>query len=317
MIKIAIVGYGNLGKAVEAHLKNYPDLQCIGIFSRRDNLKTQIYPSFHYDELLNGEHDIDVCILCGSSDQDLMSQTQELSQYYNCIDSFDIHRLIPEHLDNVDKTSKRAKKTSIISVGWDPGLFSWQRLLFETITPIGTSETFWGKGVSQGHSNAILNVEGVKKAVQYTIPNTETLKKVQAGLSYDKEEKHERHCYVVADEKDHDRIKQDIITMPHYFAGTKTLVYFVSEEELKRNHHGKPHGGIVTRYGQTGDFNQTMSFNLDLEDNPSFTATVLIVCARAAFKMNKSKRFGAFTIFDLSLTDLSDKPRSTLIKDLL
>lgn len=317
MINIAIVGYGNLGKAVEAQISQHPDLNCIGIFSRRENLDSKIYPSYHYEELFNSNLNIDVCILCGSSEKDLQIQTAELAQYYNCIDSFDIHSLIPQHLKNVHANASKYETSSIVSVGWDPGLFSLQRLIFEAIMPQGKTETFWGKGVSQGHSNAIKTIEGVIDAIQYTIPNEEVMAAVRRNEDIDPSLKHERHCYVCANKEDQERIKNEIINMSHYFKGQKTIVNFITEEEMLENHQGMPHGGHVIRSAESNSYHHNLSFELALENNPNFTAAILIACSRAVYRLNKEGRYGAFTIFDLSMKDMSINSREDLIKRLL
>lgn len=308
MINVAIIGYGNLGKGVEQGLKHHEDVHCFGVFTKRDpkSVKTLYAPVYAYDELLNYQKEIDVCILCGSSKNDLPQQTPFLSQYFNCVDSFDMHDLVSEHLNKTQVSCHANQKTAIVSVGWDPGLFSLQRALFASVLPAGKNFTFWGKGVSQGHSQAVRKIAGVIDAVQYTVPDASLINKIKAHEEVEKS-RHQRVCYVVADEKDHERIHDEIINMPHYFKGQKTSVHFITQEEMTENHQGMAHGGRVLRQGEsTADHQHLMSFSLALDSNPEFTALVLIAYAKAAYRLNQKGQYGAMTILDVPVSALSD-----------
>lgn len=321
-IRIGIVGYGNLGKGVEKAISQNNDLELVAIFTRRspESIPAQT-KVVALSEILSFKGKIDVMILCGGSSTDLPEQVLEISAHFNTVDSFDTHAKIPEYFAKVDKCTKANNTLSLISTGWDPGLFSMARLLGESILPQGETYTFWGKGLSQGHSDAVRRLEGVKNAVQYTIPIEAALEKVRAGENptLTTAEKHERVCYVVAkDEADKTEIEHNIKTMPNYFSDYNTTVHFISEEELNRNHNKMPHGGIVMRTGQTGDMNnQRIEFNLTLDSNPEFTSSVLVAYSRAIAKMAKEGKKGACTVFDIPLGYLSPKTAEQLRTELL
>lgn len=323
MIKIAIVGYGNLGRGVERALKQSADMELVGVFSRRNpaNVQTDGAPAFAMEELIAQKGKIDVCILCGGSATDLPIQTPEITKNFNTIDSFDTHAKIPEHYVNVDQAAKENQTVSIISTGWDPGLFSLNRLYAESILPQGDTYTFWGKGVSQGHSDALRRIEGVADAIQYTIPKSEVIEKLKAGekLELTTRDKHLRECFVVLEETaDEKAIKEEIVTMPNYFDEYDTIVHFITAEELKRDHHAMPHGGTVLRTGTTHeDTKQVIEYNLQLESNPEFTASVLVAYARACARLAEEKQFGAFTVLDIAPKYLSPVDDATLRKELL
>lgn len=308
-IKVGIAGYGNLGKGVESALLHTDDMELVGIFTRRapETVKTATgAPVYSWDEAKNMQNDIDVMILCGGSANDLPTQTAEMAQYFNVIDSFDTHANIPEHFDMVDAVSKKSGKISIISVGWDPGLFSLNRLFGQAILPDGCDYTFWGKGVSQGHSDAIRRIPGVKDGKQYTIPSDEALERVRNGENPEltTREKHTRECFVVAEEgADKEKIRKAIVTMPNYFADYDTTVHFISQEELDRDHSGIPHGGVVFRTGVTGinsEHKHVIEYKLTLDSNPGFTSSVLVAYARAAFRMYSENQCGCKTVFDVA-----------------
>lgn len=308
-IRVGIAGYGNLGKGVESALLHTEDMELVGIFTRRapETVKTATgAPVYSWDEAKNMQNDIDVMILCGGSANDLPTQTAEMAQYFNVIDSFDTHANIPEHFDMVDAVSKKSGKISIISVGWDPGLFSLNRLFGQAILPDGCDYTFWGKGVSQGHSDAIRRIPGVKDGKQYTIPSDEALEKVRNGENPEltTREKHTRECFVVAEEgADKEEIRKAIVTMPNYFADYDTTVHFISQEELDRDHSGIPHGGVVFRTGVTGingEHKHVIEYKLTLDSNPGFTSSVLVAYARAAFRMHSENQCGCKTVFDVA-----------------
>lgn len=308
-IKVGIAGYGNLGKGVESALLHTEDMELVGIFTRRapETVKTATgAPVYSWDEAKNMQNDIDVMILCGGSANDLPTQTAEMAQYFNVIDSFDTHANIPEHFDMVDAVSKKSGKISIISVGWDPGLFSLNRLFGQAILPDGCDYTFWGKGVSQGHSDAIRRIPGVKDGKQYTIPSDEALERVRNGENPEltTREKHTRECFVVAEEgADKEEIRKAIVTMPNYFADYDTTVHFISQEELDRDHSGIPHGGVVFRTGVTGingEHKHVIEYKLTLDSNPGFTSSVLVAYARAAFRMYSENQCGCKTVFDVA-----------------
>ncbi|MBE7023230.1 MAG: diaminopimelate dehydrogenase [Ruminococcaceae bacterium] len=326
-IRIGIYGYGNLGKGVEAAIRQNPDMELVGVFTRRSpesvSTRTEGVSVFHADELVNMTDKIDVLILCGGSATDLPVQTPELAKYFNVIDSFDTHARIPEHFENVDKTAKESGKIGIISVGWDPGMFSLNRLYASAVLPDGKDYTFWGKGVSQGHSDAIRRIEGVADAKQYTIPVEDALNAVRNGSAPElsTRQKHTRECFVVVEEgADKERIENEIKTMPNYFADYETTVHFISREELERDHSGIPHGGFVIRSGKTGinlEHNHIIEYSLKLDSNPEFTASVIVAYARAAYKLNKAGESGCKTVFDIAPGLLSAKDPTELRKDLL
>ncbi len=326
MIKIAIAGYGNLGKGVECAIEQNPDMELFGVFTRRnpDDVKTLTgAKAYNIKDIANYKNDIDVVIICGGSATDLPVQTPELAANFNVVDSFDTHAKIPEHFKNVDKVAKESKKVAMISVGWDPGMFSLNRLFSEAILPDGKTYTFWGKGVSQGHSDAIRRINGVVDARQYTVPIDKALDAVRNGENPDltAREMHLRDCYVVVEEgADKAEIEKQIKTMPNYFADYDTTVTFITEEELKRDHSGIPHGGFVIRSGKTGlnnENNHIVEYSLKLDSNPEFTSSVLVAYARAAYKMNNEGMYGCKTVYDVPPAYLSPKSYDELISHLL
>ena len=326
-IRVAILGYGNLGRGVELALRANPDMCLTAFFTRRDPASVRTLtpgvPVYRTDKLMEMQGEIDVLILCGGSATDLPVQSVEYAKYFNIIDSFDNHAKIPEHFDAVDESALAGGKTALISVGWDPGMFSLQRLLGNCILPNGSDYTFWGKGVSQGHSDAIRRIEGVKNGKQYTIPVPEALERVRAGENPEltTRQKHTRECFVVAEEgADLDRIEREIKTMPNYFEPYDTTVHFISQEELDRDHAGIPHGGFVMRSGVTGEHGETkqmIEYSLKLGSNPEFTSSVLVCCARAVYRMNQNGQTGCKTIFDVPPAYLSPKSGAELRKALL
>lgn len=308
-MRIAIAGYGNLGRGVECAVQNAPDAELVGVFTRRnpEDVQTQTGVPVYPMEAAAGMADqIDVMILCGGSANDLPKQTAELAAYFNVIDSFDTHAKIPEHFDTVDAVCKKSGKIGIISVGWDPGLFSLNRLYAQAVLPNGKDYTFWGKGVSQGHSDAIRRIPGVKDARQYTIPVEEAVERVRRGENPElsTREKHTRECFVVAEEgADKAAIETAIKTMPNYFADYDTTVHFISQEELDRDHSGIPHGGSVLRTGTTGlhgENSHVIEYKLTLDSNPQFTSSVLLAYARAAYRLSCEGVCGCKTVFDIA-----------------
>lgn len=323
-IRIAIVGYGNLGRGAEAVIKAQPDLALAGIFTRRDpsDLASETEtPVFQLGSLDDKRDDIDVLILCGGSKSDLPEQTPTLAAHFPVVDSFDTHARIPEHFANVDAVATASKTVAIISVGWDPGLFSLNRMLGEAILPEGETYTFWGRGLSQGHSDAVRRVPGVAAGVQYTIPSDDAIARVRGGEQPElsTREKHDRECYVVLEENaDPEVVREAIVTMPDYFEPYRTTVHFISQEELDRDHAGMPHGGFVIRSGSTGDAHlQSLEFSLALDSNPEFTASVLVAYARAAHRLQLQGQYGAKTIFDVPPGLLSPKSGEMLRAELL
>ena len=325
-LKIAIAGYGNLGRGVESAVRKTPDMELIAVFSRRDpsTVKTRTgVPVYKMEDAVKMKDDIDVVILCGGSATDLPEQTPALAQYFNVVDSFDTHAKIPEHFAKVDEACKKSGKVGIISIGWDPGLFSLNRLLGQAVLPDGKDYTFWGKGVSQGHSDAIRRIKGVKDARQYTIPVDEAVAKVRNGENPEltTREKHTRECFVVAEEgADLAAIENEIKTMPNYFADYDTTVHFISEEELKRDHNGIPHGGMVLRSGVTGLENENkhlIEFKLTLDSNPEFTSSVLVAYARAAYRLSKEGVSGCKTILDIAPAYIHPQSPDELRKTIL
>ncbi len=304
MIKVGICGYGNLGKGVETALKKASDMQLVGIFTRRDPKSLHHRLSYSISDLKKFEDQLDVLILCGGSATDLPIQTPMFAGRFNVVDSFDTHAKIQDHFMNVDKAAKIGRKTAIISTGWDPGLFSLNRLYMASILPDGKDYTFWGKGVSQGHSDAIRRIKGVKDARQYTIPKEEALTRVRnlENPELTVRDKHLRECYVVLEEgADAASIEQEIKNMPYYFAEYDTYVHFISEEELLKNHSGIPHGGFVIRTGSTSEgVHHKIEYSLSLDSNPEFTGSVLVAYARACYQMNKEGKFGCQTVFDIA-----------------
>ncbi len=323
MIRIGIIGYGNLGKGVEKAVNAAEDMELIGVFTRRNKESVHTISGaavYSVNELENFVGKADVMILCGGSATDLPKQTAQYVKLFNTVDSFDTHAKIPEHFAAVDAAAKESGKIGLISVGWDPGLFSVARMLFGAVLPDGNDYTFWGRGVSQGHSDAIRRVAGVKDARQYTVPVQAAVDAVRKGENpvLTTREKHTRECYVVAEEgADKARIEREIKEMPNYFSDYDTTVHFISEEELLKNHAGLPHGGFVLRSGATGENKHLLEFSLKLDSNPEFTASVLTAYARAAAKMNAAGECGAKTVFDVPLKYLSDKDYGYLIAHLL
>lgn len=321
-IKIGIVGYGNLGRGVEAGLKKHPDMELVGIFSRRDpkDLDTTA-PAYIIDDILDFKEKIDVLILCGGSKTDIPKQGPALAEHFNTVDAYDTHALMPKHFAVMDEVAKENKNVSVIATGWDPGLFSLNRLIQEAILPAGETYTFWGRGLSQGHSDAVRRVSGVKKAAQYTVPDALMIEDIQAGkkVEYDQKNAHVREVYAVLEaEADPVMVEKTIIEMPDYFEGYRTSVSFISEEEFEANHQGMRHGGHVIRQGQTSDdMISTIEFGLTLESNPEFTAAVNIVYARAAYKLAEAEQYGAKTVFDIPPIYLSSKSHDEIIKNLL
>ncbi len=316
MIRLGILGYGNLGRGVEKAVQHTNDVKLCAVFTRRDpsqlKIQTAGVPVYSADDLAAHKDDIDVLILCGGSANDLPVQTPEAAKYFNVVDSFDTHARVPEHFANVDAAAKAAGKVGIISIGWDPGLFSLMRLYSNAVLPDGSDYTFWGRGVSQGHSDAIRRIEGVKDARQYTVPVPAALEKVRNGENpvLSTREKHTRECYVVAEEgADKAKIENAIKTMPNYFADYDTTVNFISEEELKAKHNAIPHGGSVIRTGTTGDGTNkhVIEFSLKLDSNPEFTSSVLVSFARAAYRLNSEGATGCKTIFDIPPAYLIDR----------
>lgn len=314
-IRIGILGYGNLGKGVECAVKQNEDMKLTAVFTRRapETLKilTEGVPVYPAAEAAAHADEVDVLILCGGSATDLPEQTPEMAKYFNVIDSFDTHARIPEHFANVDAAAKASGRVGIISCGWDPGMFSLNRVYASAVLPAGKDYTFWGKGVSQGHSDAVRRIEGVLDARQYTIPVEEALDQVRSGSNPEltTRQKHTRECFVVAEEgADLARIEKEIVTMPNYFADYDTTVHFISMEEMKANHSGIPHGGFVIRSGKTGwneEYNNVIEYSLKLDSNPAFTSSVIVAYARAAYRMAKEGVSGCKTVFDVAPAQLS------------
>lgn len=319
MIRIGICGYGNLGKGVEKAIKYNPDMELVGIFSRRD-IQTK-EPLIKIEEFEKNKKNIDVVIMCGGSATDLPEQVPMFAKLYNTVDSFDTHKNIPEYYDTVDKINKQSNTVSLISAGWDPGLFSINRLYSEAIIPNGKTYTFWGKGVSQGHSDAIRRIKGVKNAIQYTIPIEKAIEQIRNKKlpELTNKEKHIRECYVVLEENaDKDEVQEKIKSMKNYFLEYDTIVHFITEEELKTNHSKMPHGGFVIHSGATSEKNkQVIEYSLKLDSNPEFTASVLVAYARAVYRLSLKGEYGAKTVLDISPVLISPKTRQRIIKELL
>ena len=323
-MKIAIAGYGNLGRGVELSITQNSDLELFGVFTRRapESVKTETGAKvYSLDDILKYKDEIDVVVICGGSAKDLPEQTPALAKHFNVVDSFDTHAKIPEHFKNVDESAKESKKIAVISGGWDPGMFSLNRLYASCILPDGKDYTFWGKGVSQGHSDAIRRIDGVADARQYTIPVPEALTAARSGENPDltTRQKHTRECFVVAQEgADKERIENEIKTMPNYFADYDTTVHFITQEELNRDHKGIPHGGFVIRSGKTASGStHVIEYSLKLDSNPEFTSSVLVACARAAYRMQQDGLTGAKTMFDIAPSYLSEKTAEELRKEML
>ena len=314
-MKIAILGYGNLGRGIESAVRQNDDMELAAVFTRRDpdtvKLHTAGVPVYHVDKAKEMADEIDVLVICGGSATDLPVQTPEYARYFNVIDSFDTHAKIPQHFANVDATAKAGGHVALISCGWDPGMFSLNRLYANAILPEGNDYTFWGKGVSQGHSDAIRRIEGVKNAKQYTIPVESALEAVRSGSNPEltTRQKHTRECFVVAEEgADLAKIEETIKNMPNYFSDYDTTVHFITEEELETNHSGIPHGGFVFRTGVTGlnkEHKHVIEYSLKLDSNPEFTSSVLLAYARAVYRLNKEGQKGCKTVFDIAPAYLS------------
>ncbi|WP_072524853.1 diaminopimelate dehydrogenase [Clostridium sp. Marseille-P3244] len=326
-IRIGILGYGNLGRGVECAVRQNPDMELAAVFTRRSpenvDILTEGVPVCHVKDAADWQDKIDVMILCGGSATDLPEQTPQFARMFNVIDSFDTHARIPEHYANVDAAAREGNKVGIISVGWDPGMFSLNRLYANALLPEGKDYTFWGKGVSQGHSDAIRRVEGVKDAKQYTIPVEAALEAVRNGENPDltTRQKHTRECFVVLEEgADAAKVEEEIKTMPNYFSDYDTTVHFISEEELKRDHSGIPHGGFVLRSGHTGwngENSHLIEYSLKLDSNPEFTSSVLVAYARAAYRLSREGVSGCRTVFDIAPAYLSAKDGEELRRTML
>ena len=314
-IRVGIAGYGNLGRGVECAVKHNPDMELKAVFTRRDPASVKILTEsasvYHIDAAEKLKDEIDVLIICGGSATDLPEQTPYFAQWFNVVDSFDTHARSPEHFANVDKAARESGHIGMISIGWDPGMFSLNRMYANAILTNGMDYTFWGKGVSQGHSDAIRRIEGVKNGKQYTIPVEAALESVRKGENpvLTTRQKHVRECFVVAEEgADLERIEREIKTMPNYFDEYDTTVHFITEEELLRDHSGIPHGGFVIRSGRTGwndENSHVIEYSLKLDSNPEFTASVIVAYARAAYRMHQEGQTGCKTIFDVAPTYLS------------
>ena len=316
-IRIGIMGYGNLGRGVECAIKQNPDMKLTAVFTRRDpetvKILTEGVKIYRAEEAGSMAGEIDVLILCGGSATDLPVQTPEYAKYFNVVDSFDTHAKIPEHFAAVDQAARESGHVAVISAGWDPGMFSLSRVYGEAVLPDGANYTFWGKGVSQGHSDAIRRIKGVKDARQYTIPVESALEAIRSGETpeFTTRQMHTRECFVVAEEgADKEAIEREIVTMPNYFADYDTTVHFISEEEMKRDHSKLPHGGFVLRSGRTGwelEHKHIIEYSLKLDSNPEFTSSVIAACARAAFRMKNEGQTGCKTILDIPPAYLSAK----------
>ncbi len=325
MIKIGIYGYGNLGRGVEAAIKKNKDMELVAVFTRRDPkdlvINTKTAGVYNVKDVLNFKDKIDIMIICGGSRTDLPVQTPNLAKNFNVIDSFDTHAHVSEHFEHVDLEAKASNHTAVISVGWDPGMFSINRCMMESILPDGSSYTFWGKGVSQGHSDAIRRIPGVKDARQYTVPVPSALEKVRNGENpyLTTREKHTRLCYVVVEDgADKARIENDIKTMPDYFVDYDTTVNFISQEELDKNHKGLPHGGFVIRSGETSEgVKHVIEYSLKLDSNPEFTGSILVAFARGCYKKFMNKDYGCKTVFDFAPSEISPVSVQDLLKHTL
>ncbi|MBU8792408.1 MULTISPECIES: diaminopimelate dehydrogenase [Bacillaceae] len=323
-IRLGIVGYGNLGKGAVKAIKETPDMELVAVFTRREpeslTLNDSSVKAVHISDAINFKDEIDVMLLCGGSATDLPEQTPHFASMFNTVDSFDTHAKIPEFYQSVDEAASKNNTTAIISVGWDPGLFSINRVMADAIIPNGENYTFWGKGLSQGHSDAVRRVNGVKNGVQYTIPSEKAIEKVRSGENPKLEtaEKHRRVCYIVPEDgADTAAIENEIKTMPNYFADYETEVNFITDEELQRDHSKAPHGGFVIRGGNTGDNKQIYEFSLKLDSNPEFTASVLVAYARAAHRLSQEKQYGAKTVYDVAPAYISPRSQEDLRRDYL
>ncbi len=324
-IRVAIAGYGNLGRGVESALAQSPDMRLVGVFSRRDpasvTLLDSSVPVHAMSTIEQYQDEVDVMILCGGSKTDLPEQGPYLAQFFNTVDSFDTHAKVPEYYAALDQSARDAGRVALLSVGWDPGLFSLNRLFGEAILPEGETYTFWGKGLSQGHSDAVRRVPGVQSGVQYTLPSEEAIARVRSGEQPEltTREKHKRECYVVlAEGADADVVRDSIVTMPDYFADFDTTVHFIDQDTFAKEHSSMPHGGFVIRSGKTGEQNtQTIEYSLALGSNPEFTASVLVAYARAVHRLARVSDIGAKTVFDIAPGLLSPKSPAQLRKELL
>ncbi|NLC99523.1 MAG: diaminopimelate dehydrogenase [Gammaproteobacteria bacterium] len=324
-IRVAIAGYGNLGRGVESALAQNPDMRLVGVFSRRDpasvTLLDSSVPVYAMDTIEQYQDDVDVMILCGGSKSDLPEQGPYLAQFFNTVDSFDTHAKVPEYYAALDQSARESGRVAMLSVGWDPGLFSLNRLFGEAILPEGETYTFWGKGLSQGHSDAVRRVPGVQSGVQYTLPSEDAIARVRSGERPEltTREKHKRECYVVlAEGAEADVVRESIVTMPDYFADFDTTVNFIDQATFEKEHSSMPHGGFVIRSGNTGvDSKQTIEYSLALGSNPEFTASVLVAYARAVHRLARVNDIGAKTVFDIAPGLLSPKSPAQLRKELL
>lgn len=323
MIKVGIIGYGNLGRGVEKAVLKASDIECVGVFTRRnpESVKTVTGLPVYSMQDLKKFSDVDVMIICGGSATDLPIMTKGILKDFNTVDSFDTHAKIPEYYEELDKVAKENNHLGAISIGWDPGLFSIARMLFGALLPDGNDYTFWGKGVSQGHSDAIRRIEGVKNAIQYTIPKEQALEQVRNGSNpnLSARDKHLRECFVVAlDGADKQKIENEIVNMPNYFADYDTVVHFISEEELKEKHSKLAHGGFVLRSGESAEGNShLLELSIKLDSNPEFTGSVLLAYARAVARLSKEGKTGAITVFDVPISYLSPMDNALLRKKLL
>ncbi len=324
-IRVAIAGYGNLGRGVEAALAQNPDMRLVGVFSRRDPVSVSLLdssvPVYAMVDIEQYQDEVDVMILCGGSKSDLPEQGPYLAQFFNTVDSFDTHAKVPEYYAALDQSARDAGRVALLSVGWDPGLFSLNRLYGEAILPEGETYTFWGKGLSQGHSDAVRRISGVKSAVQYTLPSEEAMARVRKGEQpqLTTREKHTRECFVVLeDNADADAVRDSIVTMPDYFADYDTVVNFIDQDTFNKEHSSMPHGGFVIRSGNTGvDTKQSIEYSLALGSNPEFTSSVLVAYARAVHRLARLNDIGAKTVFDIAPGLLSPKSPAQLRKELL
>ncbi len=324
-IRVAIAGYGNLGRGVEAALAQNPDMRLVGVFSRRDPVSVSLLdssvPVYAMADIEQYQDEVDVMILCGGSKSDLPEQGPYLAQFFNTVDSFDTHAKVPEYYAALDQSARDAGRVALLSVGWDPGLFSLNRLYGEAILPEGETYTFWGKGLSQGHSDAVRRISGVKSAVQYTLPSEDAMARVRNGEQpqLTTREKHTRECFVVLeDNADADAVRNSIVTMPDYFADYDTVVHFIDQDTFNKEHSSMPHGGFVIRSGNSGiDTKQTIEYSLALGSNPEFTASVLVAYARAVHRLARLNDIGAKTVFDIAPGLLSPKSPAQLRKELL
>lgn len=324
MIKIGLYGYGNIARGVENAIKYNSDMELVAVFTRRnpESIKTNSNtPVYNVNEIADFVDKIDVMVLCGGSATDLPVQGPAVLKMFNTVDTFDTHKRIPEYFDDMDKVGKLSGKLGAISIGWDPGLFSMNRALFSAVLPEGENYTFWGKGVSQGHSDAIRRIDGVEYAIQYTIPKDEAVSLVKSGVNptLTTRDKHLRECFVVAKpDADKDLITKQIKEMPNYFADYDTIVHFISMDEMKQNHSKMPHGGMVIRGGELSAENKAvLSFDIKLDSNPEFTSSVVVAYTRAVYRLNKEGKTGAVTVLDIPLSYLSIKDNATLRKELL